>query len=49
MMKRIWKVGAAVMICILVMISSEASETDAFTGQVIQQGATGDDVIEHNA
>lgn len=49
MMKRIWKVGAAVMICILVMISSEASETDAFTGQVIQQGATGDDVIELQA
>ncbi|KML34076.1 spore cortex-lytic enzyme [Rossellomorea marisflavi] len=49
MMKRFWKVAAAVLVCILFMISSEAAETDAFTGQVIQQGATGDDVIELQA
>ncbi|OIU71492.1 spore cortex-lytic enzyme [Rossellomorea aquimaris] len=35
-----------VLVCSLLMISSEGEKADAFTNQVIQHGATGDDVIE---
>ena len=35
-----------VLMCSLLMISSEGEKADAFTNQVIQQGATGEDVIE---
>ncbi|WP_230980765.1 spore cortex-lytic enzyme [Rossellomorea arthrocnemi] len=35
-----------VLMCSLFMISSEGEKADAFTNQVIQHGATGEDVIE---
>ncbi|MGG3913600.1 spore cortex-lytic enzyme [Bacillus sp. es.034] len=35
-----------VLMCSLLMISSEGEKADAFTNQVIQHGATGEDVIE---
>ncbi len=35
-----------VLVCSLMMISSEGEKADAFTNQVIQHGATGEDVIE---
>ncbi|MFI8685212.1 spore cortex-lytic enzyme [Rossellomorea sp. NPDC077527] len=35
-----------VLMCSLFMISSEGEKADAFSNQVIQQGATGEDVIE---
>jgi N-acetylmuramoyl-L-alanine amidase len=35
-----------VLVCSFMMISSEGEKADAFTNQVIQHGATGEDVIE---
>ncbi|NQD65177.1 spore cortex-lytic enzyme [Bacillus haikouensis] len=35
-----------VLVCSFMMISSEGDKADAFTNQVIQHGATGEDVIE---